>query len=76
MRPEVTHKCAPVLGLTWPTLDSYLHLLAKTLSVLQQVVNCDNLFSILMIYFGMVRGVGVPVLAVNSTIRHGFVQLS
>ena len=71
MKLEHRSLYVPVLDQTSPTQELYLPSLAKTTSVrLEAEIDFKN-FSMLMIHSGMVRDVGVPVLAAPSTINHG-----
>ena len=68
--------CPCILDQTSPTQELYLPSLAKTTSVRLEVETCFNTYFTLMIHSGMVRDVGVPVLAAPSTIHHGSVNNS
>ncbi len=63
--------CVPAQELTLPTVELYLPSSVKTTSVKLEADKHLVISSTLMIHSGMVRDVGVPVLAVSSTNHHG-----
>ena len=75
MKLNPTNMCVPAQDLASPTLELYHSSSVKTTSVkLQADSSCHwtmSLSSTLVIQSGMVRDVGITVLAVNSTTHHG-----
>ncbi len=72
MKLNLMMRYVPAQALTSPTLALYLPSSVKTTSVkLEADKHFVTIRSTLMIHSGMVRDVGVPVLAVSSTIHRG-----